>query len=90
MGAHDEPEYLTREKAEASLEIVKEYIDRKCGPGWEPKLYAPGHEGPFWNISLEGAGEWAIRIGGYDETPFPPGVFPEPVYSWCLALYPAS
>lgn len=81
---------LARAKAEASLEVVKTYIDQKYDPGWEPKLYAPGHEGPFWNISLEGVGDWAIRIGGYDETPFPEGVFAEPGTDWYLALYPTS
>lgn len=81
---------LSRTQAEACLKIVQQYVDQKYGEGWEPKLYAPGHEGPYWNISLEGADEWALRIGGYDETQFPSGVFAEPVYPWCLGLYPAS
>lgn len=81
---------LTRAKAEECLKVVQKYIDQKYEPGWEPKLYAPGHEGPYWNISLEGAGEWAIWIGGRDETPFPDGVFTEPGTSWYLALYPAN
>lgn len=81
---------LTREKAEAGLAVVQRYINTTYGPGWEPKLYEPGHEGPFWNVSLEGAEDWTLRIRMYDETEFPPGVYVEAVNSWCLALYPVE
>lgn len=87
----DDPEWealLSREKATECLEIVQDYIEGKYGTGWDPVLYAPGHEGSFWAITVSGPDEWAIRIGVYDETPFPDGVFAEPVNAQCLGLYP--
>ncbi|MFF9879980.1 hypothetical protein, partial [Staphylococcus pasteuri] len=50
----DENRYLTEEEAAACLKIVNEWITKKAGPGWEAALYGPGHEGDYWNVSLEG------------------------------------
>lgn len=83
-------ERLPRVTAEKCLAIVQRYVDRVAGPGWEPALYPPGHEGPMWVASLEGVGEWAIGIARDDKVIWPDGVFVEPVASWCLGLYPSN
>lgn len=79
--------YLPRARAEEVQRAVQAHIDGAYGPGWEVALYPPGHEGEFWALSLEGCEEWAYGIG--DAGIIPEGVFAEPVYSWCLGLYPA-
>jgi hypothetical protein len=80
---------LSRKTAEACLAVVQQYIDRTEGEGWEPKLYPPGHEGPFWVVSLECQSDWAIDIGSAEGITWPDGVFPEAVASWCLGLHVA-
>jgi hypothetical protein len=85
-----EVQYLTEEQADKCLKIVQKYIERRVGEGWDPKLYRPGHEGEFWNISLEGADEWAYDITTDESVTWPDGVFAEPVATWCLALHVAS
>lgn len=79
-------EYITEEQALACLDIVRTYV----GGDWEPALYRD-HEGPFWNISLEGGPEeWAYRINLPGEVQWPDGVHVETIASaWCIALYPA-
>lgn len=79
-----EPRYITEELARECLDVVKKFV----GPDWDPALYPPGHEGPMWVVSLEGDEDWAVRIIDFNHC-FPPGVFVEPVASWCLGLYPA-
>lgn len=81
-------EYLTPGQALACLTIAQKYIERIAGPGWEAKLYRD-HEGPYWNISLEGADEWAITITHDESITWPDGVFAEPGAGWCLNLHPA-
>lgn len=71
------------------LELVNEWLVDRFGGGLEPALYPPGHEGDFWAVSLEGFQEWAVWIGDA-RILWPQGVFPEPVYSWCLGLYPSG
>ena len=88
---HDQWEETSISKAKA--EEVQAWVRKKYawfGDPEGPRLYPPGHEGPMWVLSWEGGpDEWALdctwtaedaeRIGG---------VFLEPVYSWCLGLYP--
>lgn len=81
-------DYLSTGQALACLKIAQAYVDSIAGPGWEPKLYRD-HEGPYWNISLEGAGDWAITITHDESVTWPAGVFAEPGASWCLNLHPA-
>lgn len=83
----EQHEYITETKARECLEIVKKYLGQIDG-GWAV-LYPPGHEGPMWVVSLEGCGDWAIRISQDEEVTWPEGVFTEPVAHWCLGLYPA-
>lgn len=78
---------LTRAVAEECQPIAQGYVDRIAGPGWDVALYPPGHEGPFWALSLEGAEDWAMMIGHDDTVTWPGGVFTEAVHSWCLGLY---
>jgi hypothetical protein len=74
-----EREYISTAKALSCLRLVREHVSP------DAQLYRD-HEGPFWNISLEGADDWAITI---DRDIWPEGVFVEPVAGWCLGLYPA-
>lgn len=80
--------YITAKQAKACLTVVQDYVAKIAGPGWEPALYPPGHEGEFWCVSLEGPDEWALRIGQAEDIVWPGGVWTEPQTSWCLALYP--
>lgn len=86
----DETRYLPEDLARECLKVVQKFTDEHAGPGWNPKLYRPGHEGPFWNISLEGVEEWAYDASISDSIEWPDGVYVEAVNTWCLALYPAS
>lgn len=78
--------YITAAQAAACLEIVRSYV----GFGQLPATYPPGHEGPMWVVSLEGAEDWAIRISQLDGVAWPQGVRVEPVEGWCLGLYPTA
>lgn len=80
---------LTRSTAEECLKVAQEFVTRVYGEGWKLKLYEPGHEGNFWNISLELSGEWAYDVTVDPSVQWPKGVFAEPVAMWCLGLYPA-
>lgn len=83
---------LTEQQAKDTFEIVRHWLVATVDPNADPKLYPPGHEGPMWVISWEGAGEWAIDftqaswVADRDLN----GVFLEPVFPWCLGLYPAG
>lgn len=79
-----EREYITEAQALACLEIVRAHVSP------DAQLYRD-HEGPFWNISLEGADDWAVRISHdrSDWGDWPEDVHVEPVAGWCLGLYPA-
>lgn len=78
--------YITEAQAGACLAIVRKYTGDDSAA-----LYGPGHEGEFFNISLEGGmEEWAIRISQDDTVVWPEGVWVEPVASWCLALLPKT
>lgn len=85
-----ETKIISKEQATACLKIITDYIERIAGPGWEPALYPPGHEGNYWCVSLEGADEWAIKIQRDETVTWPAGVWTEPAYSWCLALHPTD
>lgn len=53
----------------------------------EPTLYNADHEGlskGSWSIAWEGADEWT-----YGFRTQVPGVFVEPIASWCLGVYDA-
>ena len=83
----DHDRYLTEEEAAACLKIVKEWIERKAGPEWDPRLYRPGHEGDFWNISLEGAqDDWPWLMSQDESVTWPKGVYVEAGASWYLCL----
>ncbi len=88
MTSEDGTTYLTEGEAKECLHLIKECTDRRFGPGWEPALYPPGHEGEFWNVSLEGLEDWAMRVD--EVVAWPPGVYAEPIYSWGIALYRAT
>lgn len=80
-----EPKTLSEEQAQECLTVVRNLL----GPGGEDAaIYPPGHEGPMWVVSLEGCGDWAVRLAALDGA-FPADVFVEPVADWCLGLYPA-
>lgn len=88
---YDGTPVLTEAKAKACLKIVQAWIDRTAGEGWEPALYPPGHEGPYWNISLEGAqDDWPWLMKQDETVTWPTGVFAEPGASWYLALHVAD
>lgn len=83
--------YLTEEKATVCLKIVNEWIEKKAGPGWEPALYPPGHEGGYWNVSLEGAMDnWPWLLSMDESVTWPEGVWVEAGASWYLALHRAD
>ncbi len=87
---------LTIGKADECREVARQWFSEMwfSEMGCEaPALHKPGHEGPMWVLSLEGGPEdWPLvisgSIGNHPAT-WPPGVFVEPVNSWCLGLYPA-
>lgn len=85
-------DHLTEQQAQDTFEIVKAWLVATIDPNAEPKLYPPGHEGPFWAVSWEGDSEWVIDFtqAPYVAAKIPSGVFLEPVYSWCLGLYPSG
>jgi hypothetical protein len=71
---------MKRELAEKVLAEVKERFGTD-----EPKLYDADHEElseGSWSIAWEGADEWTY---GYRTDV--PGVFVEPIASWCLGVY---
>lgn len=83
---------LTIDKAEQAKRVAEEWFIDKIGfqESELPTMYAPGHEGPMWVLSLEGGPEdWTIMLSHDDTVKWPDGVFVEPVASWCLGLYPA-
>lgn len=80
---------LTGDKAEEARIVVRVWFDDNEPGTTYPVLHEPGHEGAMWVLSLEGIGDWAVRIGQDESVTWPPGVFAEPVADWCLGLYPA-
>jgi hypothetical protein len=84
---------VTKEQAEAVLLAIKERYPESlyCDP---PTLYPHDHEDMpegCWSIAWEGAPEdWVDHVSGmWDDGIKVPGVFLEPMTSWCLGLYPA-
>lgn len=82
--------YITEEQAKACLDLVKEWIERKAGPGWEPKLYEPGFHAEGWTIALEGLAdlEWPWTMSQDKSVPWPDGVWVEAGSDWYLSLLP--
>jgi hypothetical protein len=73
---------VNRKTAEKVLAEVKEQFGTD-----EPKLYDADHEElseGSWSIAWEGGEEWTY----YFRTSVP-GVFVEPIASWCLGVYDA-
>lgn len=82
--------YVTIEQANACLAVVQEYIDHTEGPGWEPKVYPPGHEGDYYVVSLEcGADNWPYAISKPGTVTWPDGVAVGAVNHFALSLHPA-
>lgn len=77
---------ITKELATECLAVVKGLL----GTGGEDaRLYPPGHEGPYWCVSLEGHEyDWPYRLSQIDGA-FPVGVWTEAVNGFALALHPA-
>jgi hypothetical protein len=78
---------MPRAVAEQMLGMVRQFLAEQYGEGWNPKLYEPGHEGNYWNISLEGPGDWPYQFTCEESEKWPAGVYAEADTSWCLALY---
>jgi hypothetical protein len=95
---------LTRQQAEAVLELVKTKFSAYIEAGYEGPILLQDWDWVGvtpWAIIWEGGPyEWAILFGGggydhdtmsmIDPTPDPEGVFTEPVTSWALGIYEAS
>jgi hypothetical protein len=80
---------LTIGKFDQARTAVTEWFNKNELGADRPTPYKPGHEGPMWVLSLEGGPEdWPMRAAE-DLRDAVPGVFFEPVSSWCLGLYPA-
>lgn len=86
------PKEVTKEQAEAVLKAIKERYPESqyCDP---PTLYPHDHEEMpegCWSIAWEGAPEdWVDHVSGlWGKGIKVPGVFLEPMASWCLGLYP--
>ena len=82
---------VSKEQAEAVVEAIKENWPES--EGWSyvdgPTLYPHDHEElpeGCWSIAWEGAPEdWSWRASSEVRVP---GVFLEPIASWCLGLFP--
>lgn len=91
MPTYNDVEVITAEQANACLAIVQAWIDKTAGPGWEPALYEPGHEGNYWNISLEGAqDDWPWLMSNDELVIWPDGVRVEAGASWYISLLPTG
>ncbi|QMP84614.1 hypothetical protein KGG93_gp72 [Streptomyces phage Endor2] len=82
---------MKREQAEQVLAKIEELYPLDKGYFF---LADHNHEGlseGAWSLALEGAGEWVFEVSekAGREPEWLPGVFLEPVTSWCLGIYPA-
>lgn len=82
---------MNKATAEKVVAEVEESFASYIAAGYpKPFLFEGSHEDlpdDAWVISWEeGPHEWAYRFGPTNVL----GVFAEPVYSWCLGLYPAD
>lgn len=88
MPVYGGTEVLTLAKANEAQAVVQAWLQAYGAD--QAVMYEPGHEGPMYVLSLEGADEWAVTITQDESVQWPAGVFAEPVASWCLGLYPAT
>ncbi|WLW38617.1 hypothetical protein [Streptomyces phage Verabelle] len=82
---------MNRETAELVKAKIEELYPLDAGYFF---LADHNHEGlseGAWSLALEGAGEWVFEVSekAGREPEWLPGVFLEPVTSWCLGIYPA-
>lgn len=85
---------VSRQEAEQVLRAIKDRWPET--EGWShvdgPTLRDADHEEQpdgCWSIAWEGAPEdWAMKAS-YEFRNLVPGVFLEPMYSWCLGVFPA-
>lgn len=90
MPQYDGQPVLTVGKADRTRDVVNDWFNKKGYAGDRPTLHKPGHEGAMWVLSMEGYGDWAVRLAADESVTWPPGVWVEPVASWCLGLYPKN
>jgi hypothetical protein len=82
---------VTREQAEQVKAKIEELYPLDKGYFF---LADHNHEGlseGAWSLALEGHPEWVFEVTEkqHAEPEWLPGVFLEPVTSWCLGIYPA-
>lgn len=84
---------VTKKQAEAVLQAIKDRWPES--QGWShidgPTLYPHDHEEMpvgCWSIAWEGAPEDWVHYASMEIKL--PGVFLEPMHSWCLGIYPES